>query len=81
MESRVDERISEWINELDTRFVQTGKEFDFAPWTTFVLPFVCTYTCMLKMDIDSNFIMQIPGLRYYQRNELRRANGFLQVRD
>lgn len=37
MESRVDVRITEWINKLDAQFVQPGKQFDFAPWTTFVL--------------------------------------------
>lgn len=36
MESRVDVRIAEWLTELNARFVETGKQFDFAPWTTLV---------------------------------------------
>jgi hypothetical protein len=36
MEPLVDVRIQEWIETLDTRFAETGKRCDFAPWAVFM---------------------------------------------
>ncbi|PGH11078.1 hypothetical protein AJ79_05120 [Helicocarpus griseus UAMH5409] len=36
MEGRLDERITDWMDELQTRFVEPRKTFDFAPWTTYL---------------------------------------------
>lgn len=35
-EPLIDIQISAWIKKLDTRFAQTGKPFNFAPWAVYV---------------------------------------------